>query len=195
MIGGGAGGRAKIMGAGVAASPHCPATGDARPGRRGGPPWAVSRSGLSRGLGPILRGLFEAQALLRGSPRLPVRAEALAVRLGRSGTEVPFPAVPVPKAEASVPFRQEPSAEAWGLPGSPWTGVLGLPIRSSRAETRSCPTEAGPKPFSAGGSARLASATAGQVLSRSPCPCLCGPGIRRSSEPWALYETCRFRIR
>lgn len=79
--------------------------------------------------------------------RLPVRAEALAVRLGRCGTGVPPPRLQRIRSRSPVPpLAGTPSAEASGLPGSPWTCVLGLPLRSSRAETRSCPTLPGPKP-------------------------------------------------
>ena len=151
----------KVMGAGVAASPHCPFAGDTRPGRRGSPRWAVSRFEPEPGArAPILRspsGACAPSGFPAGSPSGPKPWRFAAWQFRNRGPGSCHPADA--SAEALVPRSgrialAEASGPAWQSmdlhPGS-------CRFRSSRAETRSCPTGSGPKPFSAGGSAPTAS--------------------------------------
>ena len=172
------------MGAGVAASPHCPFAGDTRPGRRGSPRWAVSRFEPEPGArAPILRSPSSACAPLgfpAGSPSGPKPWRFAAWQFRNRGPGSCHPAKPPPKHRFRVPAGL-PLAEASGLPGSPWTCVLGLPVRSSRAETRSCPTGWGRSPVSAGGSARTCvPPSAGQEPGPKPVVLPFWFGTRRS---------------
>ena len=147
----------KIMGAGVAASPHCPFAGDTKPGRRGSPRWAVSRCGPEPGArAPILRGPSGACApsgFPAGSPSGPKPWRFAAWQIRNRGSGSCCPADPPPKHRFRVSAGL-PLAEASGLPGSPWTCVPGSagfaapgpkpgPARQVRSRS----------PFSAGGSA------------------------------------------
>jgi len=144
------------MGAGVAASPHCPFAGDTKPGRRGSPLWAVSRCGPEPGArAPILRvpsGACAPSGFPAGSPSGPKPWRFAA---WQSGTGVPDPAVPqILRRSIGFAFRQDC---LWPKPLA-CLAVHGLAswvcrFRSSRAETRSCPKVRGRSPFSAGGSA------------------------------------------
>lgn len=154
--------RPKIMGAGIAAGPHCPfaldpaetvspATGGFE-GRRPGP---KSRRTKPRKAKPqrtkprsrFLRGPSAAEATFRFPRGLPDRAEALAVRRWRfrsrsfssclGGHLRPKPSVPRPAGSRPKP---------WFRLASPWAEALGhCRVRSSRAEARSCPTLSKPK--------------------------------------------------
>lgn len=166
----------KIMGADIAAGPHCPFASDpagkARHSRR-----AVSRNeNLDRSPGSATSGGPSATEAASGLPRgLPVRAEALAVRrLANSEPKFLFPPwrflrpkPPVPRpagfeAEASLP----PDKSMDLRPGS-------LPLRSSRAETRSCPTCPEPKLLP----------RRWQRANRSPTFCRAGPGLASGVRP------------
>jgi hypothetical protein len=84
----------KEMGAGVAASPHCPAAGVTKPGRRGSPPWAFSRIGPEPGAREPISGVLRKLALRPVSPLAPRQGRSPGGSpLGRSGTGVPIPAV------------------------------------------------------------------------------------------------------
>ena len=162
--------RPKEMGADVAASPHCPvavgyqawearqSAGRFRGGRRAG------------GSDHFPRGPSGARAPF-GFPRgLPVRAEALAVRLGRSGTGVPAPAIRDTEAEARGRLRQDslgrslsPAWRSMDLrPGSAGSQLPGRspvlpdasgaeapspPVAARRLASRFCRTGTGPKPL------------------------------------------------
>jgi hypothetical protein len=122
-------------------APTVPSRLDTRPGRRGSPlgcfeaesePGARSRSpGSSRSL-----------RFVPVSPRAPRQGRSPGGSpLGRSGTGVPVPTGGEAGAEARFHLRQDfPRPKPRACRGSPWTCALGLPLRSSRAETRSCPT-------------------------------------------------------
>jgi hypothetical protein len=141
------------MGAGIAAGPHCPVALDpaeaASPalggfeGRRPGRKPRRAKAKVPRPPGSI-RG----RSRFRFPRGLPVRAEALAVRLWRcrsrsfsshpGGHRRPKPLVPRragSKAEAPVPPGKSMGREALGH----------CRVRSSRAEARSCPTLSKPK--------------------------------------------------
>jgi len=188
------------MGAGVAAGPHCPVASN--------PAWEARRSAL---------GGFEKSAPEPGAPLpfpagvhprpkpfpgfpagSPTRAEALAVRRlavwnSRSASRLRGSGRPEP----SVPQPAGSSAEALGPPGGPWTEVLGPPLRSSRAETRSCPTDPGRNPFPPVGDALTEiPLSAGLVLDpKVRCPACRFLEPEGSRFRWALHEACRFRIR
>jgi hypothetical protein len=184
----------KEMGADVAASPHCPAAGVTKPGRRGSPLWAISRSDLSRGL---WRRPPESFGSLRsfGFPRwLPVRAEALAVR--RS-------ADPKPR------FRSPPSrasAEALAVNGRfPWPKP-GLCLDSPGLASRVCRFAApGPKPGPARWSpSRSPASTGGSAPTfvpllpdRQQAEARFLPVWRGTRRPrtWALDDACHLNIR
>jgi len=144
------------MGAGVAASPHCPFAGDTRPGRRGSPRWAVSRFGPEPGARmPILRGPSGACApsgFPAGSPSGPKPWRFAAWQFRNRGPRSCCPADPPPKHRFRVP-----QVCLWPKPLA-CLAVHGLAswacrFRSSRAEARSCPKVRGRSPVSAGGSA------------------------------------------
>jgi hypothetical protein len=101
------------MGAGVAASPHCPTA--VRPGLGG----EAARDGRFRnrfgaggsseisGVRPVPEGAFR-------FPRwLPVRAEALAVRRWRFGTEVPLPAQAPERPKPPIPLASPSRRSVW----------------------------------------------------------------------------------
>jgi hypothetical protein len=144
------------MGAGVAASPHCPFAGDTRPGRRGSPRWAVSRFGPEPGARmPILRspsGACAPSGFPAGSPSGPKPWRFAAWQFRNRGPRSCCPADPPPKHRFRVPAGL-PLAEASGLPGSPWTCILGLPVSQLPGRSSVLPEGSGPKPVSAGGSA------------------------------------------
>ena len=135
-----------VMGAGIAAGPHCPfASGSAEAGLS---QWAVSRRGnQDRSWPRFLRSPSEAEAssgFPEGSPSgpKPWRFAARRIRNLRSSSrpwrfQVPKHPNPRPagsSAEALVP----PDMAMSRSPGS-------MPVRSSRAEARSCPTPPEPK--------------------------------------------------
>jgi hypothetical protein len=190
----------KIMGAGVAAGPHCPSTGT-WPGRQGVPHRAVSSDGARTGGSRrrFLRGPFPAEAGAGFPAGSPTRAEALAVR--RSAVRNSRPSSPHrgSSAEASVPMMAGSSAEASVPPGVHGPKSWVRRFRSSRAETRSCPTNPEPKPHP----------RRWRRLDRSPAFRRAGPEpegpvsrLKASRLPegrletlWALHEACRFRFR
>jgi hypothetical protein len=161
------------MGADVAAGPHCPLAGT-WPGRRGVPRGAVSSGRrLNRGSWRrFLRGPWAAEAAFRFPRWLPDRAEALAVRRRRIWNSRPASRHPGPSAEASVPKMAGSSAEASVPPGVHGPKSWVRRFRSSRAETRSCPTVRSRSPGPAGGGARTeVPLSAGQVLNpKVRCP-------------------------
>lgn len=113
------------MGAGVAASPHCPTA--VRPGLGG----EAARDGRFRdrigaggssvisGVRPVPEGAFR-------FPRwLPVRAEALAVRRSAVRNRSPSSCPSSRKAEASDPFGRSQSPKLLVPPDRPWIEILG----------------------------------------------------------------------
>ena len=189
------------MGAGVAASPHCPCAVDTRPGRRGCPRGAVSRTESSRGLeaGPpgSVMSREARSGFPAGSPSRP-KPWRFAVRQFRNPCE--FRLLPSRSAGRSpVPLRQDPSAEASGLPDGPRTEVPVPPFRSSRAaKPGPARRPKGRSPPSAGGGARaFASLSAGRVFRTEVFRprLLRSWRTRRSTGTRALDDACRFRIR
>ena len=185
----------KQMGAGVAASPHCPAA-------AGYQAWEARQSAgrfrsrvraggsyLTSGVLPVPEGAFR---LPRG---LPVRAEALAVR--RSADPEPGSRLP-PSMDPEPKLGSLSGRTAFGRSlspaSSPWTCVLGLRFRSSRAEARSCPTIRWPKPSPRRWQrADLRPAFCRTGPDRSPfLPLVPYPKVR---DLWALHEACHFRFR
>lgn len=185
------------MGAGVAASPHCPLRMGARPGRRGGPRGRFRGAKPSRGQGRIPQGSFRRLSAFRLPRGLPVRAEALAVRRSADpGKTLGFPSRRRrrPQACASDPLRRG-SGQAGGPPDRSGPKPLNLPLRSSRAEARSCPTQAEPEgPPRPVAARRLSSRFCRTGRSPRTLP-VCRFPARRLANRWALYEACRFRIR
>ena len=173
----------KIMGADVAASPHCPFAVDTRPGRRGSPLRAVSRSGPSRGLGHGSPGSFRSAdapfGFPAGSPSgpKPWRFAARQHRNRGSGSRRRLSS-----AEASVPRAGGSSGRS---PRPAWqagTEVPNLPVSQlPGGEARSCPTEPAPKRlFRRWQRANLRSASAGQSPDRNPSP-VCRPQSPKAS--------------
>ena len=159
------------MGAGVAASPHCPIAKGTKPGRRGSPRGACSKPSRSRGLRWRLPGSFRGRSRFRFPRWLPDRPEALAVR--RSAVSEPkflFPPSGDRGAEAPrLPFGGIPG-RSQGSASRSRTEALDPPLRSSRTR-RSGPARqtSSRSRFPAGGGARTeVPLSAGPVLDRSP---------------------------
>ena len=188
----------KVMGADVAASPHCPCRGWT-PGL-GGEAVRVGRfrePDPSRGLGCRS---FRSPSGARGSfrfPRwLPVRAEALAVRRS-ADPKILRSRLPPPRhrSRSSVSLERDPSAKASGsarqsIGRSLWAAASQLPGRSPVLPDQ-VGAEAPSRPVAVRGPKSRCCRT-----DIGPKPRICLVGSR--PEPgslWALYETCRFRIR
>ena len=187
------------MGAGVAASPHCPFAGDTRPGRRGSPRWAVSRFEPEPGArAPILRspsGACAPSGFPAGSPSGPKPWRFAAWQFRNRGPGSCCPAKPPPKHRFRVPAGL-PLAEAAGLPGSPWTCVLGPPASQLPGRNPVLPEGSGPKPFLRRwqrADLRPAFCRTGTWTEvRRPA---CFGSVPEGPGTWALDDACRFRIR
>ena len=137
----------KKWGLALPPAPTVPSRLDTRPGRRGSPLGGFETGSEPGARAAGLRGPSGACApsgFPAGSPSgpKPWRFAARQIRNRGSGSRRLRS-----RSRSSVPPPAGlPSAEASGLPDSPWTRVLRLPLRSSRAEARSCPTRPGPKP-------------------------------------------------
>jgi len=148
------------MGADLAASPHCPFASDlawkARPFAPGDFEWRKPRQAPA----PLPPESERSRSSIRFPRGLPVRAEALAVRrLADSGPKPwRFAAWQIrDRSPSSRPWRfHEPKpvkplpagslAEALVPPGRSMNRSSGFPpLRSPRAEARSCPTDRKPK--------------------------------------------------
>ena len=104
---------------------------------------------------PILRGPSGACApsgFPAGSPSGPKPWRFAAWQFRNRGPRSCCPADPPPKHRFRVPAGL-PLAEASGLPGSPWTCVLGPPVSQLPGRNPVLPEGSEPKPFSTGGSA------------------------------------------
>lgn len=173
----------KLMGAGVAASPHCPFAGDTRPGRRGSPQWAFSRNGPEPGARTPSSGVLPALARLSVSPWAPRQGRSPGGSpVGSTGTGVPvscLPTNPQPKHRFAIQqgafgrslqpawrsMDLRPRSAVFAAPG-PKPG----PARRFGAEALSPPVAA----------RRLASRLLpDRNLDRSPSSCLFRFGTRR----------------
>ena len=157
-------------------------------------------SNLSRGLGRRSSGVLPALARLSVSPLAPRQGRSPGGSpLGSSGTGVPdpscCPAKPPPKHRFRVPAGL-PLAEASGLPGSPWTCVLGLPVSQLPGRNPVLPEGSGPKPFLRRwqrADLRPAFCRTGTwTEARRP---VCFGSVPEGPGTWALDDACRFRIR
>ncbi len=158
-----------------------------RPGRRGVPRWAVSRiRHRSRGLFcRVLRSPSTAEAVSRFPRWLPDQGRSPGGSpLGGLELAFRFPPSRFRKPKPSVPQPAGSSAEALGPPDSPWTEILGLSFRSSRVETRSCPTIRAEARSAGGGALTEIPLSAGLVLNpKVRCPAWPVPRARRLSVP------------
>jgi hypothetical protein len=144
--------RPKIMGAGIAAGPHCPVALDPaetgspalggfegrRPGRK--PRKAKPRSRFLRGPSTAKA----ASGFPAGSPSGP---KPWRFAVGGFEAEASLPTL-AGTAGRSLWFRvrRDPEPKPWFRLASPWAKALGhCRVRSSRAEARSCPTLSKPK--------------------------------------------------
>lgn len=184
------------MGAGVAASPHCPVA-------AGYQAWEARQSAgrfrgrvRAGGSGHDLRGPFGSLRSLPVSPRAPRQGRSPGGSpLGRSGTGVPVPAGCEAGAEARFPLPAGlPSAEASGLPWQsmdlrPGSAASQLPGRNpvlpddSKAEALSSPVAA----------RRLASRFLPDRRRTEVRPCL--DREPEGPRPWAFHEACHSRFR
>ena len=170
------------MGAGVAASPHCPFAGDTKPGRRGNPRRAVSRSEPEPGARvSVLRGPSGACAPFgfpAGSPSGPKPWRFAAWQFRNRGSGF----LPSHKSSAEASVRDPagmPLAEASSLPGvhelASWVRRFAAPGPKPGPARR-----IRPKPFPPVAARRLASRfLPDRSLDRSPSSCLFRFGTRR----------------
>jgi hypothetical protein len=161
------------MGAGVAASPHCPCAVDTRPGRRGCPRGAVSRTESSRGLGAGPPGSVMSREAQSGFPRAPRRgrspggsplgsSEILAnsgscLRGPRAEARFRSGRIPQPKPRACPTVREPksrcrrfaaPGPQSPVLPDGRWAEALLPPVAARRLSPRFPPDGvSGPKSF------------------------------------------------
>lgn len=188
------------MGAGIAAGPHCPfASGAAEAGPSR---WAVSRRGNRDKSRPrILRSPSEPKP--SRCPRwLPDGAEALTVRRS-ADLELAsrFLALAIAGAEAPVTASGRILGRSLGSAWQVMRRNAGSRlVRSSRAETRSCPTPPKPKLLLSRWQRACpkTSLSAGLVLDpKIRCPAWPVPILPEGlpGTGWALFEACRSRIR
>ena len=180
-------------------APTVPSRRDARPGRRGSPLGRFREKRLSRGHGRHSSGVLVRRRSAFGvSPQLPSGPKPwrFAARQIRKAGGLPAP----PSWTASLRLGSAPAGPPGTRPGGPPdrrpAEADNPPLRSSRAEARSCPAGSGPKPFPVRWqpAGRASALLPGVRRPEGPLP----PGwprTRRSAEPWALYEACRCRIR
>jgi hypothetical protein len=138
------------MGAGVAASPHCPVRLVTKPGRRGSPLGGFE-DGTEPGLGPGSSGVLPELALLPVSPRAPRQGRSPGGSpLGRPGTESSGSRQMRCRSRGSVPpLAGRPRPKPWPCPDSPGPGsrpaLCAVPGRNPVL-----PDGSGPKSLSAG---------------------------------------------
>jgi hypothetical protein len=171
-----------VMGAGIAAGPHCPGAGSL-PGRRGVQRWAVSsRRRRNRGFPRrFLRGPLAGRSRLRGfpagSPTGPKPWRFAARRPGFASRPHLF-GIP---AEAGVPEKTGASAEASVPPGGPSAEALG-PAGFAAP---------GPKPGPARSFGAEAPPSRWRRANRSSAFRRAGPQARRPSVPPAGFQPAR----
>jgi hypothetical protein len=183
------------MGAGVAASPHCPIAAGYQAWEARQSAGRFRGSDPSRGLESRSSGVLPALARLSVSPRAPRQGRSPGGSpLGRSGTVVPNSRRRRRRSRSSVP---PPAGKPWPKP-QPCLAGHGLASSSCRfAAPGPKPGPArqvrGRGPFLAGGSAATCVPQLPDRLKPKPVPVL---ELRtRRSGTWALHEACRFRIR
>jgi hypothetical protein len=190
-----------VMGAGIAAGPHCPGAGSL-PGRRGVQRWAVSsRRRRNRGFPRrFLRGPLAGRGRLRGFPAgSPTGPKPWRFAARRFGICTPPP-----------PFRHSGRGRSPGKDGvlgrslgSAWRSISrsfgSRRFRSSRAEARSCPvirSRSSSFPVAAR-EPKFRFPPGGSPGPKAECTACRLPDLPegRPVAMWALHEACRFRIR
>lgn len=168
-------------------------------GRRGSPRRAVSRAAAEPGA--LMR-----SSGVRQQPR-PPPVSPLAPRPGPKPWRFaawqirklafPLPGLAVPPPKRRFGKSRDPRPKPRFRPAVHGPKSWVLPLRSSRAEARSCPTdpkaEAPVPPVAA--RRPEGPAFAGRVLDRSPVSRLSASPARRPMKPVGAYEACRFRFR